>query len=344
MWRLNEMATLPEISKFSSVSGGSILTGLMAVRWRRLTFQDGIATNFQEEIATPIWKFCSHNIDRTAILSGLVAGTWKLQHSYQKHIVGTTTLRDLPDYPEFVFNATHIETGRNCTISKRAIHTWRLGDIYLPDLRLARAITASSACPPAFPPVILKTDPDSFTKSAYANLFERHDLKNKLSLTDGGAYDNLGLHAVRHCPTILVSDGSAPLRATRGRWFARQFNHRVMRPMEASLEQTRALRRQAIMDQFITNKKKGTLWMAGTSLSKYPIQSPFPVSPGWNEHLATVRTRLNAFTDTEKARLINWGYVLCDLSMRSYYRPKAPTPNALPFPEVHFMNSPATDQ
>ena len=46
VWRLNEMALLPEIGQISSVSGGSILAGLMAVRWSRLNFQDGIASNF----------------------------------------------------------------------------------------------------------------------------------------------------------------------------------------------------------------------------------------------------------------------------------------------------------
>lgn len=285
VWRLNEMALLPEITRFSSVSGGSILSGLMATRWPRLVYSDGVATNFQNEVVSPIWQFCSRNIDQTAVLFGLFAGTWKLEQSYQKHLVGGSELRNLPDFPEFVFNSAHIETGRNCTLSKQGLHTWRLGDIKLPGLSLAKAIAASSACPPYFPAVTLDLDASAFVETAHSDLHHRDDLKRRISLTDGGVYDNLGIHAIRNCPTMLVSDGSSPLRATRGTRFARQFNHRIIRPMETSVEQTRAIRRQNLVSQFLSNSKKGALWYADTDVTKYPIQSPFPISPEWNGYL-----------------------------------------------------------
>ena len=341
IWRLNEMALLPEIGRFSSVSGGSILAGLIAVRWSNLDFCEGIAVNFDDEILRPIWEFCSRNIDRAAVALGLVAGTRKLEQSYRKYLVGPAELRDLPDFPDFVFNAAHIETGRNCTLSKSGLHTWRLGDVALPNLALAKAVAASSACPPAFPAVRLTLDAREFLKTDYADLFHRDDLKAKVSLTDGGAYDNLGLHSVRNYSTILVSDGSAPLRPKRGRWFARQFNQRIMRPMETSLEQTRALRRQGIVTQFLRGDKRGALWYTNTDIRNYPIQSPILIRPEWNKFLAPIRTRLNAFTDAEKSRLINWGYIMCDLSIRSYYRPEKAPPANLPFPDFAFNDPPS---
>ena len=340
IWRLNEMAMLPEIGRFSSVSGGSILAGLLAVQWSRLDFRDGVAVNFPDEIFGPIWRFCSRNVDRAAVLFGLASGTWKLEQSYRKHLVGGSQLRDLPDYPVFVFNAAHIETGRNCTMSKKGLHTWRLGDIEIPDLELAKAIAASSACPPAFPAVTLSLDASVFVKAEYADLFHRDDLKRRVSLTDGGAYDNLGLHAIRNCRTILVSDGSAPLHPTQGKRFARQFNHRFMRPMETAVEQTRAIRRREIVGQFLSDRREGALWYTNTDIRNYPIQSPFPVRPEWNGFFSSVRTRLNAFTDAEKSRLINWGYVLCDLSIRSYYRLEKAPPVRLPFEEFPFSDLP----
>ena len=168
VWRLNEMALLPEIGQISSVSGGSILAGLMAVRWSRLNFQDGVAVNFGNEIASPIWDFCSKNIDRAAVILGIVAGTWKLEQSYRRYLCGESQLRDLPDFPDFVFNAAHIETGRNCTLSKKGLHTWRLGNIEIPNLSLAKAVAASSACPPVFPAVTFDLDPSIFAKTEYA--------------------------------------------------------------------------------------------------------------------------------------------------------------------------------
>ena len=341
VWRLNEMAMLPEIARFSSVSGGSILAGLMAVRWANLDFREGIAVNFDDEIVGPIWEFCSRNIDRPAVTLGLVAGTRKLEQSYRNYLVGPAELRDLPDCPDFVFNAAHIETGRNCTLSKSGLYTWRLGHVPLPNLALAKAVAASSACPPAFPAVRLTLDASEFVETEYADLFHRDDLKAEVSLTDGGAYDNLGLHSIRNCSTILVSDGSAPLRPTRGRWFARQFNQRIMRPMETSLEQTRALRRQSIVTQFRRGEKTGALWYTNTDVRNYPLKSPLLVMPEWNKALASIRTRLNAFNDTEKSRLINWGYVLCDLSIRSYYRREKAPPDSLPFPEFVFNDPPS---
>ena len=219
----------------------------MATQWPRLVYSDGVATNLQNKVVSPIRQFCSRNIDQIAVLFGLFAGTWKLEQSYQKHLVGGSELRNVPDFPEFVFNAAHIETGRNCTLSKKGLHTWRLGDIKLPSLSLAKAIAASSACPPYFPAVTLDLDASAFSKTAYSDPYSRDDLKRRISLSDGGAYDNLGIHAIRNCPTMLVSDGSSALSATHGKRFARQFNHRFMRPMEASLEQTRAIRRHEIV-------------------------------------------------------------------------------------------------
>ena len=341
VWRLNEMAMLSEIGRISSVSGGSILSGLMAVRWGRLTFQDNIASNFEDVIASPIWDFCSRHIDWPALLLGLVSGTWQLERVYRKHLTGSSELQHLPEYPDFIFNAAHIETGRNCTLSKEGLHIWRIGDIEIPSLSLAKVIAASSACPPIFPAVTLNLDASEFREVKYSDLFHRNDLKSHISLTDGGAYDNLGVHAIRKCHTVLVSDGSAPLQPTHGKRFARQFNHRVMRPMETAIEQTRAIRRHELMNQLQGPHKTGSLWTAKTDINNYPIRSPFPIKSEWNEHLAAVRTRLNPFTDEEKARLINWGYIMCDLSIRSYYRTEKVPPNSLPFPDVHFGSLPA---
>ena len=340
VWRLNEMAMLPDIGRFSSVSGGSILAGLLAVRWSMLRFQDGVAVNCNEEVVEPVWQFCSRNIDRSAFIFGLVSGTWKLEQSYRRYLVGESTLRDLPDKPEFIFNAAHIETGRNCTLSKAGLHTWRLGDVELPNLKLGRAIAASSACPPFFPAVTLELDAAAFVETEFADLFHRDDLKKRLSLTDGGAYDNLGVHAIRDCATMLVSDGSAPLRPTHSRWFTRQFDHRIARPMVAAVEQTRAVRRNQVVGNFQTGMKQGTLWYANTDIGNYPLQSPFAIQPEWKDYFGSMRTRLNAFTNTEKSRLINWGYIMCDLSIRSYFRPEQAPPDRLPFEDFGFSKLP----
>ena len=342
IWRLNEMGLLPNIDSVSSVSGGSILAGLLATRWNRLEFECDVAVNLESEIVRPTLEYCSRNVDWSAVLCGLVLGTWKLEQSYRKYLVGNATLDQLPDSPKFIFNAAHIETGRNCTLSNHGLHTWRLGDVPLHSFSLAKAMAASSACPPWFPAVTLKPDASAFVGTGHSDLIHRDDLKRTISLSDGGAYDNLGIHAIRHCRTLLVSDGGGVLQATRGKRIARQLNHRFMRPMQTSLEQTRAIRRRNIVDKFESKLKKGTLWTATTDVRRYPVQEGFDIKPEWRHHFASVRTRLNAFSNAEKSRLVNWGYVMCDLSIRSYYLLDEPAPHQLPFPDFHFVDPPGS--
>ena len=49
---------------------------------------------------------------------------------------------------------------------------------------------------------------------------------------------------------------------------------------------------------------------------------------------------MNAFTDAEESRLINWGYLMCDLSVRSYYRREKAPPGRLPFEDFAFSDPP----
>src|SRR5262249_26670896 len=58
--RLNELGVLARLSTISSVSGGSILNGVLATRWSGLTpGPDGMFTNLRDMVARPIRDFCS---------------------------------------------------------------------------------------------------------------------------------------------------------------------------------------------------------------------------------------------------------------------------------------------
>ena len=339
-WRLNELALLGAVNRISSVSGGSLLSGLLAARWSRLDFRNGVVANFQQEIAQPIWDLCGLNLDVGAALLSLLLGRNVLPRFYRKHLVGGQTLQDMPDSPEFVFNAAHLETGRNWMFSKAAMRTYRLGIIEQPSLDLATVLAASSAFPPVFPPVVLKLDPSAFERSEYSDLFDREDLKRKVSLTDGGLYDNLGVHSISTFGTALVSDASGPLEAGTGQSAMRFLYHRSMRPIQIAVEQTRALRRRDTLRKLKRDERYGALWAVGTRVHDYPVESPFDVAEGWRSELESTRTRLNSFSDEEKARMINWGYLQCDLSVRSYYLKEASPPRSLPYPEYDFTKRP----
>ena len=68
--RLNELGVLARLSRVTSVSGGSILNGVLATRWSRLTLgPDSAYTNLIEQVARPVRDFCSKDL-RTPILLG----------------------------------------------------------------------------------------------------------------------------------------------------------------------------------------------------------------------------------------------------------------------------------
>jgi NTE family protein len=55
--RLNELRCLPRLSRVSSVSGGSIVAGLLGVRWADLA-----VANLDEQVIEPLRAFCERPI------------------------------------------------------------------------------------------------------------------------------------------------------------------------------------------------------------------------------------------------------------------------------------------
>ena len=201
LWCLNEAGYLPKLQRISSVSGGSITAGILALAWGALAFdQRGVSPQFTEKVATPLREMASTTVDEEAILGGIfLPGSIsdKVASAYRKHLFAGATLQDLPDTPRFIFNATNVQSGALWRFEKPYMGDYRVGQVEKPTVPLAMAVAASSAFPPLLSPCTLAIAPGACKAVPGVDL-NQAPYTTSVVLTDGGVYDNLGLETVYH--------------------------------------------------------------------------------------------------------------------------------------------------
>ncbi|WP_316205132.1 MULTISPECIES: patatin-like phospholipase family protein [unclassified Bradyrhizobium] len=129
-----------------------------------------LAANFERfNIRSPLHRFASRTSLLEAVLDDL--------------LFENTSLNGLPDEPHLVINATELRTGSAFRFGTRESGSWRWGKLHRNDVSLAHAVAASAAYP-LFLPAFDETH--TFDKEGVLT-------DNRIILTDGGVYDNLGL-------------------------------------------------------------------------------------------------------------------------------------------------------
>lgn len=331
LWRLAETGKLFELTRISSVSGGSITAGALALAWPGLA-AGGMAT-FKAGVVEPLRAMARQTIDERSILGGIaLPGTIGdfIARAYDKHVFGGKTLQDLPDAPKFIFNATNLETGTLFRFSKKDARDWRVGRIAAPTIRIAQAVAASSAFPPVLSPYILDVDPSDFEPALPGEIAD-DAFRRDISLTDGGVYDNLGLEQVwKSCRTVLVSDGGGRLAddsSPPGDWV-----RQAMRITEVIDHQVRNLRRIQVMNSFEAKERDGAFWGIRTDIGEYGLGNSLPCPHAKTLKLAQTPTRLRRLPEDAQERLINWGYAVADAGIRRYWSAGLPAPTAFPYP------------
>jgi NTE family protein len=362
LWRLNELGWLPRLDRISSVSGGSLMVGVLAPAWPHLAWDErGRATNFEDLVVRPTLEFTGRPIDVFVIALGLIPFVnpadimaWLL-HRVLTHRLA---IQELPDRPRFVINAMHLATGVAWRFSKPYMGDSRLGLVCDPDLPLARAIAASAAFPPFVAPLIVDLRGVKLERVAGADLFDdpRYAaLKRRVLLLDGGVYDNLGIETVEgRCRIALASDAGGNLAVDARRFRYGFWWPLIRRTLELEGEVGRAQRRRALVDRAIAarelHEKTGAadpkrvtehaaLWRTSLELAGHPMLPPgWTVAPGWREHLSTLATRMWPMSESDRRHLVNWGYLTCDVIVRKYVPDLvgADPPQSLPFKDADF--------
>ena len=358
--RLNELGVLPRLAAIVSVSGGSILNGVLATRWERLRLgTNGTFENLAEEVAEPVRHFCATDL-RTPLLVGtrLKPANWPalirdrlsvsanfLAQAYEP--LYRSQLADLPrsgsGTPRFIFCATSVADGACWQFHGGP--GGRMGDFYTGycearNVRVSTAVAASSAFPPGFSGLRLKL-PDHCQLSRLDPWGKERPVSGKretgrlggepVLLTDGGVYDNLGVEPVwnGHRP-LLVSDAGAPFRAGVGA--GQSLPARLKRAGEISMEQVAAVRKRWLVEQFQREDRLGALWTLNTRIEDFPTNARRGYGAEVREMLHAVRTDLNGFSPAEMGCLQNHGYALADAAVRS----RAPALFSAPAPRFRW--------
>jgi NTE family protein len=337
--RLNELGLLRRLTRISSVSGGSITAGALALAWQRLNFDvRGVADNFDLVVAA-VRGMADLSVDVGAVAWGiLLPGTIsdRVAAAYDRTLFHGATLRDLPDdttgkAPRFVFNATNVQTAALWRFSRRAMGDYRIGLVMEPDVPLATAVAASSAFPPVLSPTTLEIR-QPVVAMAGTDL-SRPPFTQRAVLSDGGVYDNLGLEtAFKRYHTLLVSDAGQKIAPEE--YPADDWARHSLRVLDLMDNQVRSLRKRHLIRSYdlaragvtpANGARTGTYWGVRSGFADYgPLDDPLGCAGRSAASLAEIPTRLERMPAELQERLVNWGYAICDTALRRWYLPTLP--------------------
>lgn len=341
--RLNQLGLLSQVSRISSVSGGSITAGYLAKIWTTFgAYKTGdVLPDFKTRFVDKLLEFSKQNLDVGDAIFGLLpfhAVAEQVAASYDQFLFEGATLQELPDTPRFVFCATSIQTGVLWRFSKPYAGDYIVGRLDKPKIKLSLAVAASAAFPPFLSPLALTLPASDFTDwpNPSGSAPDPKPYRDRVLLVDGGVYDNHGLEPiVKRYMTLFVSDGGAPfarMSDVRTDWLSQ-----LRRVLDLEDNQSRALRRRDLMmrltkgnaafasatppkEDFIDDvARMGAYWGIDTDAALVAPADALPCAREIVQQLAAVSTRLSDPGDLAARRLINWGYAICDRSLRAHY-------------------------
>jgi len=207
---LAEGGLLSRLVAVSAVSGGSVAAAAAADRWTDFQNAGGSAAAFQQTIDEPFRRaVTSKNLRRRWMIASLAsvipftggrggAFARTLAHNLYEH----RRLAELPARPEIIFTSTDLSKGHAFRAASAYIGSWDYGYIEPTptSIKLSMAVGASAAFPPSLTVVNLRTRRLAFPRSSPPR---------KLSLVDGGVYDNLGLEWFQGWGTDALRPASA---------------------------------------------------------------------------------------------------------------------------------------
>jgi len=364
LWRLIELdllsprahtATLPgggtvnlgTFKRISSVSGGSIISGMLGLKWKNLKFNTPqLVASYVDEVVTPIRELAGVTLASDSVkgivrvLGSVVAPGSVSQYvaaAYDEHLFHKARLNELPADPRWVINASNLQSGALWRFMSPYMGDWKVGLTKRTDkVTVARAVAASSAFPPILAPAKFKLDEADFVPGSGAkgaDNLQRAPFTTHVQLADGGVYDNLGLEtAYKRYRTLFVSDAGAPFKSQEDvptNWAG--LGKRVIDVVD---NQVRSLRKRLLLNALVAGERRGAFWPIDADIASFPAPGKLPCPYEKTRLLATVDTDLGKKDAKTQERLINWGYAVCDAALRTYVSTSWPAPGDFPYPRA----------
>lgn len=300
MRKLQELRLLDKIDLFTCVSGGSIAGATVACNWRRPDKLD-ILENYLR----------TRSVAVSSVLGGLFdpfeTRLEKLAESYDRDLFQGKTLQDLAEGPRIYLNSTNLATGNMFFFVAGGDKPCEMGDYELgiierPSFPLAKAVAASSAFPPVFPPLRLD-----------ASAYPCGDRVEYVTLSDGGVYDNLGVNPVvrerNALDFAIISDGGKPFAIDTT---PTQDGAVVLKAgLDIMMEQIRGLEFDRLQHRHRAGAGPQPLW--------FSIDSRVgEANAGDSAFASAIRTNLAALPDAEMSVLMRHGAALVSARIQAY--------------------------
>jgi NTE family protein len=278
---LAEAGILAQVNNVSSVSGGSLLVGLILKlsgwKWpngehyaehvfpeigRILTETDLGGDALRRLMLPTNWRYL---LSRANVVAESIENLWCID----------ARLIDLPETPVWSVNATTSETGKRFRFKKSGVGDYELGYASAAEFKIADAMAVSAAFPGIIGPFVIETGSYRWYKrESWGSPKEAAERKQppfaNLHLYDGGVYDNLGTEPLfdsgvqqlkEGSDFIIVCDAGAPLGKIGPGWF-RPF--RLKRVADIMSAQTRALRVRSFVNFLRNNPSMGAYLQIGS--------------------------------------------------------------------------------
>lgn len=341
---LAEMNLLERVKVISSVSGGSIFTGLVYClnggKWptseeylqnvfpeiRDITCNISISKFWTEHLLNPF--YWAYLLKRDVILAVALERQWKI----------SGMLKDLPNTPKWLINAAIAKNGDKWVFNREFMGSDAIGYVKSPEFRISEAIAASAAYPGIVGPYQLETSKYIWHEK---NPYKYDDCSNKIInpendiyyFYDGGLFDNLGCDSLFEefgdkllddIDTIVISDACAPLNTD---WF---FKWRVLARTKKMVDMISShvdeLRLRWIRQFLRNNQKSGTLVKIDMHSSELIEERKSHLFRKHNfmskEQLKTVmsiKTHLNKITKEEYEATVRNGYETALIKLELYF-------------------------